>query len=248
MPPQGPRPGPGRPADLRRLDRRRPPRRPRRPPPPAAPAAPRPRPRRTTSRDDEIDSWLVADSASAAAERPSGVYGGDTITITAFKDAKSGPAKPAAARRPPATTSTSARPTRRNRSDEAAETAEDSRRGRRPRTSGDEDDEDEDDEDEAAEEVPEEFIDESNPFYVAKKAQKEQAKQTGPAKPSFKDTSDAANDILRKMMERRRARSEPSPSGRRSRSAPARSLATGPDRRCRSTESDRGSTRLDARR
>ena len=51
----------------------------------------------------------------------------------------------------------------------------------------------------------EEFLDESNPFYAAKKALKEQAKQTGPAKPAFKDTSDAASDILRRLMERRRA-------------------------------------------
>ena len=57
----------------------------------------------------------------------------------------------------------------------------------------------------AADEVPEEFLDPSNPFYAAKKAQKEQAKQTGPAKPAFKDTSDAASDILRRLMERRRA-------------------------------------------
>jgi hypothetical protein len=54
--------------------------------------------------------------------------------------------------------------------------------------------------------MPEEFVDESNPFYAAKKALKEQAKgQTGPAKASFKDTSDAASDILRRLMERRRA-------------------------------------------
>ncbi len=66
-------------------------------------------------------------------------------------------------------------------------------------------DETDEDEEEKAEEVPEEFMDESNPFYAAKKAQKEQAKQTGPAKPAFKDTSDAANDILRRLMERRRA-------------------------------------------
>jgi hypothetical protein len=53
--------------------------------------------------------------------------------------------------------------------------------------------------------VPEEFLDPSNPFYAAKKALKDQAKQTGPIKPEFKDTSDAASDILRRLMERRRA-------------------------------------------
>ena len=52
-------------------------------------------------------------------------------------------------------------------------------------------------------------MDPSNPFYAAKKAQKEQSK-TGAAgggsqKATFKDSSDAANEILRKLMERRRA-------------------------------------------
>ena len=52
-------------------------------------------------------------------------------------------------------------------------------------------------------------MDESNPFYAAKKAQKEQAKKAAGrarvANAVFKDTSDAANDILRKLMERRQA-------------------------------------------
>ena len=53
-------------------------------------------------------------------------------------------------------------------------------------------------------------MDESNPFYAAKKAQKEQAKKggttgAGAREAAFKDSSDAANDILRKLMERRRA-------------------------------------------
>src|ERR1700758_1700455 len=57
---------------------------------PAAKAAPAAQPRKTTSPDDvshdEIESWLIADNASPTPERPSGVYGGDTITITAFKE------------------------------------------------------------------------------------------------------------------------------------------------------------------
>ena len=44
--------------------------------------------------------------------------------------------------------------------------------------------------------IPEEFLDESNPFYVKKPAAE--------SKPAYKDTSDAASDILKKMMERRR--------------------------------------------
>jgi hypothetical protein len=51
-----------------------------------------------------------------------------------------------------------------------------------------------------AEDSPEEFIDESNPFYVKKT--KESAT---PAKQSFKDTSDAASDILRRLMDKRRS-------------------------------------------
>lgn len=114
---------------------------------------------------DDIEAWLVGDNQNPAPERPSGVYGGDTITITAFKDG--GSAKPAEAA-----------------SDEQYER---------------QDDEAEEEEEAAEEEVPEEFIDESNPFYVKKK------EPEAPAKPVYKDTSDAANDILRKMMERRRS-------------------------------------------
>ena len=63
-----------------------------------------------------------------------------------------------------------------------------------------EEEESEEEEEEAtAEETPEEFVDESNQFYVKKKPEPE-----GPKKPVYKDTSDAASDILRKMMERRR--------------------------------------------
>ncbi len=51
------------------------------------------------------------------------------------------------------------------------------------------------------EEMPEEFIDESNPFYVKKQTQAEPAAAKAPPK----DSSDAAGDILRKMMDRRRA-------------------------------------------
>lgn len=59
----------------------------------------------------------------------------------------------------------------------------------------------EDAEAEDADEMPEEFIDESNPFYAAKKADT----QAAPPKPSV-DSSDAADQILRRMMDRRRSR------------------------------------------
>lgn len=125
---------------------------------------------------DDIEAWLVGDGENPAPERPSGVYGGDTITITAFKDSKA--AKPAAAATPPSAPVEAA-------SDEEYERQDD--------------DPEADPDEESSDEVPEEFIDESNPFYVKKK------EPEGPTKPVYKDTSDAATDILRKMMERRRS-------------------------------------------
>ena len=119
------------------------------------------------------------------------MYGGDTLTISAFKDASAGSAKPA----PPPS-------------------ASDDEYERQPdEIEDDEPFDDENDDDatiaEGAEtvgEVPEEFIDESNPFFAAKKAQQLQAKQgaAGASKAKFNDTSDAAGDILRRLMERRR--------------------------------------------
>jgi FHA domain len=150
---------------------------------------------------DDIDSWLIGPNAGAAADQPTAVYGGDTITISAFKDAAASP-KPAA----PTPAPTSA-------SDDEYERQPEDGEGEIQDFSGEEsEEEDFDDDDTLAEDessegddIPEEFLDESNPFYAAKKALKEQAKQTGPAKPSFKDTSDAATDILRRLMERRRS-------------------------------------------
>jgi pSer/pThr/pTyr-binding forkhead associated (FHA) protein len=147
---------------------------------------------------EDIDSWLVGPNTPSSPDLPTTVYGGDTITISAFKDAG---AAPKAA--PPAPTPPSASDDEYERQPDDLEEGE-----------GDEPfDEEQEDDDTLAEggetvaEVPEEFMDESNPFYAAKKAQQLQAKQgpAGPAKASFKDTSDAAGDILRRLMERRRA-------------------------------------------
>jgi predicted component of type VI protein secretion system len=146
------------------------------PPSPAAKAAPE------DVNTDDIEAWLIADSKNPAPERPSGVYPGDTITITAFKD---GGAKP----KPVAKTEPAPAPVE----DEAATDEEYERQ--------EESEGDEGSAEAADDEIPEEFIDESNPFYVKKKPAAEQ----GPAKPVYKDTSDAASDILRKMMERRRS-------------------------------------------
>lgn len=141
---------------------------------------------------DDIDSWLVGPNSPSNAEMPTAVYGGDTITISAFKDASGlAPPKPAT---PPSASD-----------DEYERQPDDAEEADEPFDPEDED-ENSDEDAEAVADAPEEFIDESNPFYAAKKAQQLQAKQTtGPAKPSFKDTSDAAGDILRRLMERRRA-------------------------------------------
>ena len=147
---------------------------------------------------DDIDSWLVGPNAAAVADQPTAVYGGDTITITAFKDATDS-SKSAAPPVPPAAPSAS--------DDEYERQPDDEDEEDEPFDQEDNEDEDEtvaEDESSVADEIPEEFLDPSNPFYAAKKAQKEQA-QAGPAKHEFKDTSDAASDILRRLMERRRA-------------------------------------------
>jgi predicted component of type VI protein secretion system len=133
---------------------------------------------------DEIESWLISDNANPTPERPSGIFSGDTITIKAFKEAS---APQPVAEPPPAAASVEP-------SDEEYE--------RLPEGEGDAEPEPDPDQEtidsELVDEIPEEFLDESNPFHVKK------AKPEEPAKPAYKDSSDAANDILRKMMERRR--------------------------------------------
>jgi hypothetical protein len=154
---------------------------------------------------DEIDSWLFGESAGLSADKPTAVYGGDTITITAFKDASASPPKAPPTPPPPSASDDEyeRQPEEEEEPvDDAAETA-DAILGEQDENES-ENEENEEEEGEEEEEVQEEFLDESNPFYAAKKAQKEQAK-AGPTKPSFKDTSDAAGDILRRLMERRRA-------------------------------------------
>ncbi len=129
--------------------------------------------------NDEIDSWLIADKEKAAPESPSGVYSGDTITISAFKDAAN--PQPVSKPEPPA----------------AEDNDEEYERLGDEETSGDEEDE----EGESSDEMPDDFIDESNPFYVKKKKPEEAGK---PVKPEMANTSDAASEILRKMMERKK--------------------------------------------
>jgi pSer/pThr/pTyr-binding forkhead associated (FHA) protein len=142
---------------------------------------------------DDIDSWLVGPNSPSSPDLPTTVYGGDTLTISAFKDAGA-PPKPAT---PPSASD-----------DEYERQPDDLEEGEGDEPFDDEQDSEESlAEGEATVELPEDFMDESNPFYAAKKAQQLQAKQgpAGPAKAAFKDTSDAAGDILRRLMERRRA-------------------------------------------
>jgi pSer/pThr/pTyr-binding forkhead associated (FHA) protein len=154
---------------------------------------------------DDIDSWLIGDSG-AGAEQPTAVYGGDTITISAFKDAAAAPKVAAAA---PKEASAAPKPPLSASDDEYERLPENEVEAEDGYVDDDEESEDEtEDGSQVVVEEIEELIDESNPFYAAKKAQQLQAKAGGPAKPSFKDTSDAASDILRRLMERRRANRE----------------------------------------
>jgi pSer/pThr/pTyr-binding forkhead associated (FHA) protein len=148
---------------------------------------------------EDIDSWLVGESANATTNRPTGVYGGDTITITAFRDALI-PADPLS--KPPSVADDAEY--ERQTEGEEDETGEEEIRDEEV---GDK--EAEEKKAVAEQELEDELMDPSNPFYAAKKAQKEQRKATsagsGSHKATFKDSSDAANEILRKLMERRRA-------------------------------------------
>jgi len=149
---------------------------------------------------EDIDSWLCGDSATATADRPTtAVYGGDTITIAAFKDSQIPLPQPD---KLPSVADDAEY--ERQTEEEELETQDD--QAGAEETS---DEEAEDDEAAAEQKLEEELMDPSNPFYVAKQAQKEQSKTgaagAGAHKQGFKDSSDAANDILRKLMERRRA-------------------------------------------
>jgi len=172
---------------------------------PAAPAAATAKASPEDISTDDIDSWLIGDSG-AGAEQPTAVYGGDTITISAFKDAAAAPKAAAAA---PKEASTPPKPPLSDSDDEYERLPENEVEAEEGYVDVDEEAEDEtDDGSQVVEEEVEELIDESNPFYAAKKAQQLQGKGAGPAKASFKDTSDAASDILRRLMERRRANRE----------------------------------------
>jgi predicted component of type VI protein secretion system len=150
---------------------------------------------------EDIDSWLFGGNTNATVDQPTVVYGGDTLTITAFRDAQIRLPQPS---KPPLDADDAEYERQTETETEEMET--------QGGQAGDEETGDEEAEDEEAaakQNFEEELMDPSNPFYLAKKAQKEQSKAGaaggGAHKPGFKDSSDAANDILRKLMERRRA-------------------------------------------
>ncbi len=229
---------------------------------------------------DEIDAWLVSDESRPTPDRPSGVYGGDTITLATYNGQEkpkstpepakpvaatpaarplAPPAKPAPAPAPapapvPAPVAKAPEPVVTPPAPVVqavepppapapapvvkpavvappAPVAEDA--GMNPlfnfepeprdetepeQESGSFEDPVEDDGiedlsslqaaddegDDSAAAMADEFVDESNPFYVKKKAVEAPA-PAGKNSPSGGDSSAAAGDILRKLLDRRRA-------------------------------------------
>jgi pSer/pThr/pTyr-binding forkhead associated (FHA) protein len=144
-----------------------------------------------------IDSWLISDQKRPTPDRPSGVYDGETVTINAY-NLGTDSAKPAEPDRQSIFDQLEFEPLEEGEGDsEAADEGADNLEG------------EEEAEDEQA--LQDEFFDENNPFHAAKRAAKDpKSAAAGPAgkaagKQEFKDSSDAANDILRRMLERRRA-------------------------------------------
>ncbi len=161
------------------------------------------KPSGTRDENDIIESWLVADGSKPGPERSSGVFGGDTVSISTVKPPSGAtrppdPTTPSGATKPPVPTTPpgaskppapASAPTTADDDDPVYEQL--------PEGEGDpENEHDSSNETMDGEAIPEEFLDESNPFFVKK--------PVAESKPSYKDTSDAASDILKKMMERRR--------------------------------------------
>ena len=59
---------------------------------------------------DEIDSWLVSDESRPTPDRPSGVYGGDTVTLATYKGQEKEKSSKAAAAAPPPKPAPAAKP------------------------------------------------------------------------------------------------------------------------------------------
>ncbi len=146
--------------------------------------------------NEDIDSWLVGAPSESSTEIPTSVYGGETVTISTYQGN---------AETPPASASAE------DEDEEEEDEGEEEEEEEEEELEEEDEDEEEDDEEEEDEDAApvDEFIDESNPFYAAKKAQQQAdkagAKSGGSANQQFQDTSGAASEILKKLMERRRA-------------------------------------------
>lgn len=152
----------------------------------------------------QIEAWLVADNANPTPDRPSGVYDGDTLTLESYREAL----------RPGSTGSSPAMPVQPVEPEGSSFDAYVDGIEHLPEGAGDaemasfEDEDAEGSEESSVDELPDEFMDESNPFFAAKKAAAAAAASTGGAdasKQKYEDTSQAASDILNKMLSRRRA-------------------------------------------
>lgn len=166
--------------------------------PAAAAAAQRSAPEEVLNED--IDSWLVGAPSESSTEIPTSVYGGETVTISTYQGNSE---------TPPASASAEEEDEDEDEDDDELEEEEEEEEEDEEDEDGDEEDEDEDEDGDNAPPV-DEFIDESNPFYAAKKAQQQGAKTPAgaggdSANQQFQDTSGAASEILKKLMERRRA-------------------------------------------
>ncbi len=160
---------------------------------PTATPIPAARPTLESAPQGHIESWLVADNARPTPDRPSGVYDGDTLTIDAYTGAGGQiPAKSGS--KPPST----AELAKRVFDDDSLE-FEQLEEGH-----GDNDELESVDAVNGDEGTSDggDILDESNPFFIPKKAAVAAVEDT---KKSYSDTSDAANDILRRMIDRRRA-------------------------------------------
>jgi predicted component of type VI protein secretion system len=165
--------------------------------------------------NDEIEAWLVSDDAHTPPDRPSGVYKGDTQTFAAYKEgdkakgakpdpapAKPGPApaKPGPAAGRPAPPKPAPKPAEPEPEPEPEPQFDEDFN---PFAQGPDDDAENEAATDEAEAPVEELIDESNPFHVKKP--KPEAPPAAPSKPTYQDSASAANDILKRMMDRRRA-------------------------------------------
>jgi predicted component of type VI protein secretion system len=176
---------------------------------------------------DDIDSWLVSDASKEPPDRPSGVYGGDTMSFESLKlkdkpDSKmistsKAPAPPPVSKPEPVAVS-KPEPVAVSKPEPVAVPKPEPVAVPKPEPVAvpeeaeieqfQEQEEDDGIEDlsktlaaEAEADMPEDMMDESNPFYSKKKTEAAPVAAKGPQR----DSSDAANDILRKMMDRRKA-------------------------------------------